>query len=319
MTVPNDEPCLTIKGLIKDCGPVAGLDGKMIRVLAGVDFTAHSGSVTALLGANGAGKTTTLECAQGLQPINGGEVRLLGEDPYGAGAGLRARVGVMLQDGGLPPSARPVPLLHHIASMYADPRPVDELVSRLGIGSFANSNIRRLSGGQKQRLAMAAALIGRPEVLFLDEPSAGLDPQSRQIVFDLIAELRDEGMGIILTTHLLDDAQKLADYVYIIDAGKTVAQGTVAELTAQTGELADQRLLTFDAVPGLDLSGAKLPHLTAAEPVPGHYTLRGAITPADLSALAAWWARLDLLPASVHMASRSLEDVFLDLSGREIR
>ncbi|GAA3286583.1 ABC transporter ATP-binding protein [Arthrobacter citreus] len=319
MTVPNDEPCLTIKGLIKDCGPVAGLDGKMIRVLAGVDFTAHSGSVTALLGANGAGKTTTLECAQGLQPINGGEVRLLGEDPYGAGAGLRARVGVMLQDGGLPPSARPVPLLHHIASMYADPRPVDELVSRLGIGSFANSNIRRLSGGQKQRLAMAAALIGRPEVLFLDEPSAGLDPQSRQIVFDLIAELRDEGMGIILTTHLLDDAQKLADYVYIIDAGKTVAQGTVAELTAQTGELADQRLLTFDAVPGLDLSSAKLPHLTAAEPVPGHYTLRGAITPADLSALAAWWARLDLLPASVHMASRSLEDVFLDLSGREIR
>ncbi|MFB9796264.1 ABC transporter ATP-binding protein [Arthrobacter citreus] len=317
--MPNDEPCLTIKGLIKDCGPVAGLDGKMIRVLAGVDFTAHSGSVTALLGANGAGKTTTLECAQGLQPINGGEVRLLGEDPYGAGAGLRARVGVMLQDGGLPPSARPVPLLHHIASMYADPRPVDELVSRLGIGSFANSNIRRLSGGQKQRLAMAAALIGRPEVLFLDEPSAGLDPQSRQIVFDLIAELRDEGMGIILTTHLLDDAQKLADYVYIIDAGKTVAQGTVAELTAQTGELADQRLLTFDAVPGLDLSSAKLPHLTAAEPVPGHYTLRGAITPADLSALAAWWARLDLLPASVHMASRSLEDVFLDLSGREIR
>ena len=319
MTVPNDEPCLTIKGLIKDCGPVAGLDGKMIRVLAGVDFTARSGSVTALLGANGAGKTTTLECAQGLQPITGGEVRLLGQDPYGAGAVLRARVGVMLQDGGLPPSARPVPLLHHIASMYADPRPVDELVARLGIGSFANSNIRRLSGGQKQRLAMAAALIGRPEVLFLDEPSAGLDPQSRRIVFDLITELRDEGLGIILTTHLLDDAQKLADYVYIIDAGRTIAQGTVAELTAQTGELADQRLLTFDAAPGLNLAGAGLPHLSFAEPSPGHYTLRGAITPADLAALTSWWARLDLLPASVHMASRSLEDVFLDLSGREIR
>ncbi|WP_442864127.1 ABC transporter ATP-binding protein [Arthrobacter sp. ATA002] len=317
--MPNDEPCLTIKGLIKDCGPVTGLDGKMIRVLAGVDFTAHRGSVTALLGANGAGKTTTLECAQGLQPINGGEVRLLGQDPYGAGADLRSRVGVMLQDGGLPPSARPVPLLHHIATMYAHPRPVEELVARLGIGSFANSNIRRLSGGQKQRLAMAAALIGRPEVLFLDEPSAGLDPQSRQIVFDLIAELRNEGLGIILTTHLMDDAQKLADYVYIIDAGKTVAQGTVAELTRQTGELADQRLLTFDAVPGLELAAVGLPHLATAEPVSGHYTLRGAITPADLAELAAWWARMDLLPTAVHMASRSLEDVFLDLSGREIR
>ena len=319
MTVPNDEPCLTIKGLIKDCGPVAGLDGKMIRVLAGVDFSARRGSVTALLGANGAGKTTTLECAQGLQPINGGEVLLLGQEPYGAGAELRARVGVMLQDGGLPPSARPVPLLHHIASMYADPRPVEELVARLGIGSFANTNIRRLSGGQKQRLAMAAALIGRPEVLFLDEPSAGLDPQSRQIVFDLISELRDDGLGIILTTHLMDDAQKLADYVYIIDSGKTVAHGTVAELTAQTGELADQRLLTFDAAPGLELAAAGLPHLAAEESASGHYTLRGALTPADLAALSAWWERLGILPSSIHMASRTLEDVFLDLSGRDIR
>ena len=317
--MPIDEPCLTIKGLIKDCGPVAGLDGKMIRVLAGVDFSARRGAVTALLGANGAGKTTTLECAQGLQAINGGEVRLLGQEPYGAGAQLRSRVGVMLQDGGLPPAARPVPLLHHIASMYADPRPVDELVARLGIGSFANTNIRRLSGGQKQRLAMAAALIGRPEVLFLDEPSAGLDPQSRQIVFDLITELRGDGLGIILTTHLMDDAQKLADYVYIIDAGKTVASGTVAELTAQTGELADQRLLTFDAAPGLDLTGAGLPHLGARETAPGHYTLRGPITPADIATLSSWWARQGILPSALHMASRTLEDVFLDLSGREIR
>ncbi|WP_432418045.1 ABC transporter ATP-binding protein [Arthrobacter zhangbolii] len=320
--MPIDEPCLTIKGLIKDCGPVAGLDGKMIRVLAGVDFTARRGQVTALLGANGAGKTTTLECAQGLQSINGGEVRLLGQDPYRADARLRSRVGVMLQDGGLPPSARPVALLEHVARMYEAPRPVSELVERLGIRSFANTGIRRLSGGQKQRLAMAAALIGRPEVLFLDEPSAGLDPQSRQIVFDLIAELRAEGLGIILTTHLMDDAQKLADYVYIIDAGKTVASGTVAELTSATGHQAEQRLLTFDADPGLDLTGlasGTLQHLDVAEAAPGHYALRGALTPQDLADVAAWWARRGILPASVHMASRTLEDVFLDLSGRTIR
>ncbi|MCQ1950165.1 MULTISPECIES: ABC transporter ATP-binding protein [Arthrobacter] len=322
MQVPIDEPCLTIKGLIKDCGPVAGLDGKMIRVLAGVDFTARRGSVTALLGANGAGKTTTLECAQGLQSIDGGEIRLLGQDPYRADAHLRSRVGVMLQEGGLPPSARPVALLEHVARMYEAPRPVAELVDRLGIRSFADTGIRRLSGGQKQRLAMAAALIGRPEVLFLDEPSAGLDPQSRQIVFELISELRDEGLGIILTTHLMDDAQKLADYVYIIDAGKTVASGTVAELISSTGSTAEQRLLTFDAEPGLDvvaLASGPLHHLEVEEAAPGHYGVRGALTPHDLAALAAWWAERNILPSSVHMASRTLEDVFLDLSGRTIR
>ncbi|MCC9193453.1 ABC transporter ATP-binding protein [Arthrobacter sp. zg-Y916] len=319
MGVPNDDPCLTITGLIRDCGPVPGLDGKMIRVLAGVDFTARRGQVTALLGANGAGKTTTLECAQGLQPIDGGEVLLLGQAPYGAGADLRARAGVMLQDGGLPPSARPVALLRHIAGMYADPRDVDSLVDRLGIGSFAKTGIRRLSGGQRQRVALAAALVGNPEVLFLDEPSAGLDPQSRQIVFELIQELRDEGLGIILTTHLLDDAQKLADYVYIIDAGRTVARGTVAELTARTADHAAGREMTFAAPAGLSLSVPALDHLILTEEAPGSYTLRGTFAPADLVNLAAWWNDAGILPDSIHMASRTLEDVFLELSGREIR
>ncbi|MBD7994090.1 ABC transporter ATP-binding protein [Arthrobacter sp. Sa2CUA1] len=319
MGVPNDEPCLTIHGLIRDRGPVPGLDGKMLRVLAGVDFTARRGQVTALLGANGAGKTTTLECAQGLQPIDGGEVRLLGRSPYGAGADLRARVGVMLQDGGLPPSARPVALLRHVARMYAAPRDVDSLVDRLGIGSFANTSIRRLSGGQRQRVALAAALVGNPEVLFLDEPSAGLDPQSRQIVFELIQELRAENLGIILTTHLLDDAQKLADYVYIIDAGRTVARGTVAELTARTSDHPAGRELTFEAPPGLAVSIPSLAHLDLAEESPGRYVLRGEFSPADLAGLASWWHEAGILPDSIHMASRTLEDVFLELSGREIR
>ncbi|MEB7504795.1 ABC transporter ATP-binding protein [Arthrobacter koreensis] len=319
MGVPKDEPCLTITGLIRDLGPVPGLDGKMIRVLAGVDLTARRGQVTALLGANGAGKTTTLECAQGLQPIDGGEVRLLGEAPWGAGAGLRARAGVMLQDGGLPPAARPVALLRHIASMYKDPRDVDELVQRLGINSFAKTGIRRLSGGQRQRVALAAALVGNPEVLFLDEPSAGLDPQSRQIVFELIQELRDEGLGIILTTHLLDDAQRLADYVYIIDDGRTVAQGTVPELTARTAAHASGRELAFEAAPGLKPEPAGLEHLAFTEDSPGRYVLRGEFSPADLAALAGWWSRAGILPDSIHMASRTLEDVFLELSGKEIR
>lgn len=289
----------------------------MIRVLDGVSLRAEKGCVTALLGANGAGKTTTLECAQGLQKPSGGSVRLLGEEPWRAGAGLRSRVGIMLQEGGLPPAVRPLPLLRHVAGMYASPRRVDDLVDRLGIDSFARTTVRRLSGGQKQRLALACALVGSPEVLFLDEPSAGLDPQSRNIVFELINELRAEGLAIILTTHLLDDAQKLADYVYIIDQGRTVRHGTVSELTAHAADAT--RELKFEAREHLPLPSARLPHLEVTEPSPGRYRVSGALTPQDLAVLGAWWAEQGVLPASISLTSRSLEDVFLDISGRGIR
>jgi ABC-2 type transport system ATP-binding protein len=316
--VPNTEPCLDIQGLVKDLGPVAALDGKMVRVIDGVHLRAFPGQVTALLGANGAGKTTTLECAQGLTRPNGGTVRLLGQDPHEAGAELRSRVGVMLQEGGLPQAIRPIPLLRHVAGMYRSPRDVDALVKRLGIDNFGNTPVRRLSGGQKQRVALAAALVGDPEVLFLDEPSAGLDPQSRAVVFDLIQELRTEGLGIILTTHLMDDAQRLADYVFIIDAGKTVAHGTVAELTKATDESSGvERLLTFDSRPGLDLTA--LAGLSIHETVPGRYTVAGNLIPADLAALARFWEEQDIMPTAIHMAPRSLEDVFLDISGKGLR
>jgi ABC-2 type transport system ATP-binding protein len=299
------------------------MDGKMLRVVSGVSLTAGRGQVTALLGANGAGKTTTLECAQGLQKRSGGTISLLGQDPATAGADLRSRVGVMLQDGGLPPSARPLPLLRHIAGLYAHPWPVDDLVQRLGIDTFSRTTVRRLSGGQKQRLALAAALVGRPEVLFLDEPSAGLDPQSRQLVFELIGELRDAGMGIILTTHLMDDAQRLADYVYIIDGGRNVAEGTIQELL-QRGPAVDAgadhvRTLSFDAAPGLDLSGVLPADVVVLEERAGSYTATGALTPKHLAALAEWWALHDVMPAAMALQARSLEDVFLDISGKDIR
>jgi ABC-2 type transport system ATP-binding protein len=307
-----------IEGLIKDFGPVPSLDGRMVRVLDGVHLQAARGSVTAILGANGAGKTTTLECAQGLQRPTAGTVRLLGENPHRASPRLRSRVGVMLQDGGLPPSVKPMTLLRHVASMYARPRPVEELAERLGIDDFGGAVIRRLSGGQKQRLALACALVGQPEVLFLDEPSAGLDPQSRTIVFDLIKELRAGGLAIILTTHLLDDAQKLADYVYIMEGGRTVAEGTVAELTAGAAP-ENFRELRFETVPGLELPAGLLPHLHRAEPEPGHYLVSGALSATDVSQLAQWWAAEGILPVSITMAPRSLEDVFLDIAGRNIR
>ncbi|MGO4492353.1 ATP-binding cassette domain-containing protein, partial [Arthrobacter sp. 2YAF22_2] len=200
---------------------------------------------------------------------------------------------------------------------------VDDLVRRLGIDAFSRTNVRRLSGGQKQRLALAAALVGRPEVLFLDEPSAGLDPQSRQLVFELIGELRDRGMGIILTTHLMDDAQRLADYVYIIDAGRNVAEGTVAQLLRHELVAGDAeqhiRTLLFEAEPGLDLTGVLPAAVEVRETRAGSYSATGALTPADLAAVAAWWAARGIMPASMSLAARSLEDVFLDISGRETR
>ncbi|MGG5172589.1 ABC transporter ATP-binding protein [Pseudarthrobacter sp. J1738] len=314
-------PVLIIDSLIKDVGPVPALDSKMMRVVAGLSMQARAGEVTALLGANGAGKTTTLECAQGLQKRTGGSITVLGQDPDTAGAELRARIGVMLQDGGLPPAAHPIPLLRHIASMYTNPWPVEDLVERLGINDFARSSVRRLSGGQKQRLALAAALVGRPELLFLDEPSAGLDPQSRQLVFELIRELRDSGMGIVLTTHLMDDAQRLADYVYIVDAGRIVAEGTVSELLARQetgpGSSTSHRSLEFAAPPAMDFSTVTRSDIGLQETRPGHYLVRGELTPADLLRLAEAWAAAGVMPTSIRLDARDLEDVFLDISGKK--
>ncbi|MCO1338345.1 ABC transporter [Kocuria polaris] len=306
-------PALVVDALHKDFGPVAALDGRMIRVLHGVSLRADRGSVTTILGTNGAGKSTTLGCAQGLLRPDGGSVSLLGHNPFTASSDLRSRVGVMLQDGGLPPSVRPIPLLKHVASMYRHPADVDALITRLGIDAFSATSIRRLSGGQKQRVALAAALVGRPEIVFLDEPSAGLDPQSRQVVFDLISELRHAGLAIVLTTHLMDDAQRLSDYVYIIDEGRNVAEGTVEALTAHAET--DSRVLEISTTAELDAAALHASTgLTLTRESAGHYRVTGVHTAAHLAAAANWLAAADVLPTALSMQPRSLEDVFLDLA-----
>lgn len=298
--------------------------GEPVRAVRGLSMAAHAGRVTALLGANGAGKTTTLQCAQGLQQPTSGTVRLLGQDPWRASPELRARVGVMLQDGGLPQAVRPAELLRHLGNLYADPVPETELVERLGIRSFLHTPVRRLSGGQRQRVALAAALVGRPDVLFLDEPSAGLDPRSRQLVFDVVQRLRDQGTCIILTTHLMDDAARLADYVYIVDHGAVAAQGTVADLV-RTGR--DSSLvMTITVTP------EQRPVLRADPPWrrPDYddvrwvvkdrtVTLTGPLDAARVRELTAWATRNDTLPEALSVQPRSLEDVFLDVAGRDAR
>ena len=336
-----EEPALTIKDLIKEFKPSRAFRTKyperltasgLYRAVNKVNLRVFPGEVVVLLGANGAGKTTTLACAQGLLKPTRGTVRLLGENPLQADPELRAKVGIMLQDGGLPNAMHPIPLLEHISTMYTDPYPVDELAERLGIDAFNGTTIRRLSGGQKQRVSLAAALIGRPDVLFLDEPSAGLDPQSRNVVFDIIREQRELGTAIVLTTHLIDDAQKLADYVYIIENGATVQEGTVSELIASDGTNRLQytldaptptreQLLPAHLRAGVELI-EKVPYTPArdgAPSVPGEYELVGALRPEHLAAFTSALAERYLMPISLTMEPKTLEDVFLDISGRDIR
>jgi len=336
-----EEPALTIKDLIKEFKPSRAFRTKyperltasgLYRAVNKVNLRVFPGEVVVLLGANGAGKTTTLACAQGLLKPTRGTARLLGENPLQADPELRAKVGIMLQDGGLPNAMHPIPLLEHISTMYTDPYPVEELAERLGIDAFNGTTIRRLSGGQKQRVSLAAALIGRPDVLFLDEPSAGLDPQSRNVVFDIIREQRELGTAIVLTTHLIDDAQKLADYVYIIENGTTVQEGTVSELIASDGTNRLQytldaptptreQLLPAHLRAGVELI-EKVPYTPArdgAPSVPGEYELVGALRPEHLAAFTSALAERYLMPISLTMEPKTLEDVFLDISGRDIR
>ncbi|MFC8597108.1 ABC transporter ATP-binding protein [Isoptericola sp. NPDC057191] len=307
-----------VQGLVKRYG---GKD-----VVAGLDLVADAGAVTAVLGPNGAGKTTTVECCEGLRTPDGGAVRVLGLDPVADARALRPRVGVMLQDGGLPTGARAGEVLRHVAAMYAAPRDVGELGERLGIGSFARTTVRRLSGGQRQRLSLAAAVVGRPEVVFLDEPSAGMDPQSRHAVWDLVRELRDEGTAVVLTTHLMDEAEDLADRVHVVDHGRVIASGTVPELLSPDAQ--DDRTLRFDAAPGLDVAavagalGAATGTAgtwTVTEPQPGSYVVQGPAGPRALARLTAWLADHDVLASRLTVGRRTLEDVFLDLTGRHLR
>ena len=196
----------------------------------GASWSAGAGTVTALLGPNGAGKTTTVECLEGLQRPDAGSVQVLGVDPWHAGPDHRARVGVMLQEGGLPTSSRPLALLRHLAALYAEPAPLDELVARLGIDEFARTTVRRMSGGQRQRVALAAALLPRPDVLFLDEPTAGLDPHARLEVWDLVRTEATRGACVVVTTHSFEEAERLANRIVIMAAGRVVADGTLDEV-----------------------------------------------------------------------------------------
>jgi ABC-2 type transport system ATP-binding protein len=205
----------------------------------GLSLTVETGTITAVLGPNGAGKTTTLETCEGFRKAQAGTVRVLGLDPRRDRRALMPRIGVMLQDGGAWSGVRAGEMLHHVARLHAHPIDPDALADRLGLAECGRTPYRRLSGGQKQRLGLALAVVGRPELVFVDEPTAGMDPHARRTTWDLLRELRAAGVTVVLTTHHMDEAERLADVVHIVDRGLLVGSGTPSELTADGRSLED--------------------------------------------------------------------------------
>jgi ABC-2 type transport system ATP-binding protein len=303
-------PAVEIDSLVKRYRDVAAV--------AGLSLRAERGQVTAILGPNGAGKTTTIETCEGYRKADDGSVRVLGLDPVADARELRARVGVMLQSGGVPTTARALEYLRVMASFYARPLDPAALLAALGLTGSARTPYKQLSGGQQQRLGLAAAVVGRPDLVFLDEPTAGLDPQARHATWELIEGLRAGGTSVILATHYMEEAERLADQVVIVDHGQVVASGSPAELTGSDGQL------RFRAEPSLDLGGllaALPPGALAKESPAGHYLVQvaGRVDPQLIASVTAWCAEHGVLARNLQIESRTLEDLFLELTGRGLR
>jgi ABC-2 type transport system ATP-binding protein len=299
-------PAITVTGLHKSYDRRPVVDD--------LSFEVGEGEVFGLLGPNGAGKTTTVEILEGYRVPDRGEVAVLGLDPIADSAALKPRIGVMLQEGGLYPSLRAGEVLALFAAYYRRPLDPVALLERLGIAEQARTVVRRLSGGQRQALAMATALVGRPRLVFLDEPTAGMDPHARVRTWEIVRELADDGVTVLLTTHGMDEAEKLCDRVAIIDGGRLVALGAPDEL----GSRADHPDVRFRAAPGLpvdDLAAAL--HLRVggvAEERTGEYRIDAPPSPELVADLAVWLRDRDTLLEHLQGGRRSLEEVFLRLT-----
>jgi ABC-2 type transport system ATP-binding protein len=285
-----------------------------VEAVRGLDLEVRAGEVVAFLGPNGAGKTTTVEILEGFRPRDGGTVEVLGEDPARPSAGWRARIGVVLQESEPPPLLTVTEALDLFAGYFPAPRTVPETIELVGLGAQAEQRAQRLSGGQRRRLDVALALIGDPELLFLDEPTTGFDPSARRQAWDVIAGLRDLGKTVFLTTHYMDEAQHLADRVAVIVHGEIVALGSPDALGDREHAPATIRFLlpagrSLDELP-LDSSLASVDgdgavSVSTTEPVP------------LLNRLTGWALDNSVDLASLEVRRPSLEDVYLELTANQ--
>ncbi|MEU6174525.1 ABC transporter ATP-binding protein [Streptantibioticus parmotrematis] len=295
---------IEVSGLRRRYGPGGGGGHEAVR---GISFDVRRGEVFALLGTNGAGKTSTVEVLEGLTPPTAGRVRVLGHDPYRERAAVRPRMGVMLQEGGFPADLTVTETAVMWAGCVSRARPVGEALGLVGLAGRGAVRVKQLSGGERRRLDLALALLGRPEVLFLDEPTTGLDPEGRRATWDLVASLRDRGTSVLLTTHYLEEAETLADRLAIMREGRIVVRGTPAEVTA-----ARPSRIRFALPP--DVPPERLPLSLAAACDGRRVEIRTPHLQRALTELLAWARESDIALAGLDARSPSLEEAFLDIA-----
>ena len=302
-------PVIHVRGLVKHYGEVLAVDG--------IDFDVAPGEVFGLLGPNGAGKTTTVEILEGLRTPDGGEVTVLGVDVANGAESLKPRIGVSLQTAALYPKLTVVELIDLFRSFYRSARPTPELIDLLELGERRNAQTQVLSGGQRQRLSIALALVNDPELVFLDEPTTGLDPAARRSLWDIVLGLKAEGRSVLLTTHYMEEAEVLCDRLAIMDHGRILEMGTVNELVSNRFK---ERTVRLDATDQLaDAELAALPAVVSMKRDEVDILLYTADVAATIGALLALCEARGVEPGDLGVRRPTLEDVFLDLTGRALR
>ena len=302
-------PILQVENLVKRYGD--------LEAVRGVSFSVEEGEVFGLLGPNGAGKTSTIEVLEGLRVADGGRVSVCGFDPLKNPTELKHEIGAALQSTSLPDKLRVSEALRLFSSFYKRGRKPEELLKRFGLEEKRNAFYSQLSGGQKQRLALALALVNDPKVLFLDEPTAGLDPQVRREIYDIIEELKREKKTIVLTTHYIEEAERLCDRVAIVDHGKVIVEGTPRELKQASANTS--RVEVRLAKPASNGTLKSLDGVVDARELGGAYVLHCQRTAPAIVALVKHLEAEDNELVSLEIATPSLEDVFIELTGRRLR